>query len=368
MQTNHLPKIELITSSEQLINVVSELKLCLEISIDTEYDSFQRQYGFKLLLIQIWNGAKVYLIDPIKVRDLSSLWSIFEDKTICKVLYAGSEDIALLKQSGCETKNIYDVQIAATLSNTEARNLGDLMESETGIPVNKKQQTSDWSIRPLTSDQIKYAANDVIHLLTIKSRLDLQVQERGLVHALEEENNALELITQREHIPKIKPIFYHTHSKSFCDALLALLELRDRIAREMNLAPVRVVDTRYLEEALNKRDRFVGEKEFIGFNPRIRNSTAIQLQFLKIINEYDPTDITRYPRERSMRGPSISKSEKDEITRIQFEPVHQDLIEKYGERTAEYLLRGLKKIIVYENNDVREMRNYQREILAKMVR
>jgi ribonuclease D len=100
--------IELISTAAELQNTIEELKTCSEISIDTEYDSFQRQYGFKLLLIQIWNGKKIYLIDPIKVHDLTPLWRILEEESICKVLYAGSEDIALLKQSGCATKNIYD--------------------------------------------------------------------------------------------------------------------------------------------------------------------------------------------------------------------------------------------------------------------
>lgn len=358
--------IELITSNEELILAVEQLKHCSQIAIDTEYDSFQRHYGFTLLLIQIWDGKKIYLIDPLRIKDLSPLWTIIGDQEICKVLYSGSEDIALLKQSGSEIKNIYDVQIAATLCNTAERNLGELMESETGIPLNKKQQTSDWSIRPLTDEQVEYAANDVLHLLTIKEKLNQLVDQRGLTDVLLEENAALEKITPREHVPRLKPIYYNTHTKSFCETFLALLEWRDRIARSMNLSPVRVVDTRHIEDALNNKTRFLSDREFAGFNPKIKNSPALQAEFIKILQQYDPTDPTRFPRERTMRNPSMSKMEKEEMMRTKYEPVQQELLNKYGERTTEYLLRGLKKVLVSENSEEQEIREYQRRLIDRM--
>lgn len=141
------------------------------LSIDTEYDSFQRQYGFKLLLLQVYDGETTYLVDPLSIRDTGKLWRVFEQENICKILYAASEDIALMKQWGCKIKNVFDVQIAATLCNHEARNLRDLIEQECAVVLDKKEQKSDWSIRPLTAEQIEYAINDVIHLPYLKNKL-----------------------------------------------------------------------------------------------------------------------------------------------------------------------------------------------------
>ncbi|MFM7726043.1 MAG: hypothetical protein ACKO7B_05045, partial [Flavobacteriales bacterium] len=66
------------------------------LTIDTEYDSFKRSYGFKALLIQVFDGQHIYIIDPLSKIDLKPLWTVFENENIQKMLYSGSEDIALL--------------------------------------------------------------------------------------------------------------------------------------------------------------------------------------------------------------------------------------------------------------------------------
>ena len=360
----------MISTSDQLLSMVQNLRSVTEIAFDTEYDSFKREYGFKLLLMQIFDGERIYIIDPLAVQDLTPLWRVLENPSIVKTVYSGSEDIALMKQLGCQMRNIFDVQIAATLCNHPALNLGDLIASITGEPADKRQQKSDWRVRPLTKDQITYAANDVIHLIQLKKNLSISVDERLLGEVLAEENRTMELIPTREHIPELKGQHYKYRSQSFCVALLKMIMLRDTIARELNLPPVRVVDTRYLEEALEDKQEFLSSKEFRSFHPRIRNNDNWQEKFLNIIALYDPNDTTRARREnvpdRFPRRFLYSKEEQAEIIMNKYDPVKVEMIDIYGERAAEFLLRGLKKDLISPEDPKRNIREYQKALLHRI--
>jgi ribonuclease D len=362
--------LKIINTPSQLLQLCTRLSTLKEFAFDTEYDSFKREYGFKLLLMQIFDGENVHIVDPFPLPDLKPLWEVMENSSICKILYSGSEDVALLKRLGCEVKNIFDVQIAAILCNSEARNLGSLIEANMGIAVDKSQQTSDWRSRPLKAKQVQYAANDVLYLIDLKHKFSDQVAQRGLLNVLDVENSALEDIPEREHVPKLKPIHYRTYAQAYCDALLAMILLRDQIAQQINLPPVHVVDTAFLEEALTLRDEFLASKQFKSFHPKIRNSETLKAQFLEIIESYDPTDLSKRPRERTYHSvnwqPPYSDEEKIQIISEKYEPVKNEMVARYGELASEFLLRGLKKELTSRDGRPKKLWPYQEELLERM--
>ena len=93
--------IKLIDTETKLKELVEKLKTKTAFGFDTEFDRFCREYGFKLFLLQIFDGETCYLVDPLALKDLTTLWTVFEDPAICKVVYSSSEDIQLLKLNGC---------------------------------------------------------------------------------------------------------------------------------------------------------------------------------------------------------------------------------------------------------------------------
>lgn len=351
-----------IQSNDDLVSAALAIGRSPIISLDTEYDSFKRQYGFNMLLIQVFDLTTVYIIDPLTVTDYKALWQVFENSKIEKVLYSGSEDIALLKQHGCQIRNVFDVQVAATLSNHPARNLGDLLLAETGKTIDKSEQTSDWSVRPLSPAKIEYAANDVIFLPAIRNKLKEEISHRKLEHILQQENEALENILERKHIPKLKPSYFREFSKSYCDTLLELLNYRDQIGKEHNIPPNRVVDTRFLEEAMNNRDEFLKNGEFKSFHPKVRHSRQHKDKFISVLNTYDPLSTELYPRQKSGNRRIISKDERLKILETYYEPVKLSYINQYGERAAEFLLRGMKRRLTSGETNTEDLLPYQIEI------
>jgi len=336
------------------------------LTIDSEYDSFKRSYGFKALLIQVYDGETVFIIDPLSGIDLRPLWEVFENEEIQKMLYSGSEDIALLKAMGCSIRNVFDVQIAATLCNHPARNLGGLIETETGIALDKSQQQSDWSKRPLTEAQLNYAANDVVFLPQIADKLTHQVAERGLIHVLQTENKALESIEERSHIPKLKPYHFRLHSDAFCESLLQLLQWRDRAAKKFDVPPVHIVDLIPLEKALQFKSDFLRSGEFHGFHHKVKKNADLREEVEDIIRAYDPNNLER-KRERKPRPLMYSKEETEQIVQSKCVPFKQQAVDRYGELTGEYLIRGLKKLITTPEPDLSELKPYQRELYHCML-
>jgi ribonuclease D len=355
-----------IDSPKAFYALISQLQLCGQITIDTEYDSFKRSYGFKALLIQVFDGKSVYIIDPLSKIDLKPLWSVFENENIQKMLYSGSEDIALLKAMGCNIRNVFDVQIAATLCNHSARNLGGLIEAETGVALDKSQQQSDWSKRPLSEAQLSYAANDVVFLPQIADKLTAMVAERGLLHVLQVENNALESIEERSHIPKLKPYHFRMHSDAFCESLLQLLQWRDRTAKAFDLPPVHIVDLVPLENALQHKTEFLKNGEFAGFHYKVKKDVKLREEVESIIETFDPTNLER-KRERKLQRPFYSKEQVESIVTTYCIPFRQLTVNRYGELTAEYLLRGLKKLVTTPEPDLSELKPYQLALYEAML-
>lgn len=359
-------KVIWVNTADQVKDMIACLSDAPCLTIDTEYDSFKRSYGFKALLIQVFDGKTVYIIDPLSGISLQPLWSVFEDENIQKMLYSGSEDIALLKAMGCSIRNVFDVQIAATLSNHPARNLGGLIEAETGEALDKSQQQSDWSKRPLSDAQLSYAANDVVFLPGIADKLTHLVAERGLLHVLQTENKSLEAIEERSHVPKLKPYHFRLHSDAFCESLLQLLQWRDRTAKAFDVPPVHIVDLIPLEKALQFKSEFLRSGEFHGFHHKVKKNTELREEVEEIIRAYDPNNLER-KRERKPRPLSYTKEETDHIVQTKCAPFKQLAIERYGELTGEYLVRGLKKLVTTPEPDLSELKPYQLELFNCML-
>ena len=152
------------------------------LAIDTEYDSF-RYFRDKLCLIQVKAKKKTYLFDPLEGPEPSMLEECFSDPAILKIMHAGDNDIRILKRDyGFEFRNIFDTHRAASLLGCQRLALSTLIGQYLGIAFDKKKklQRSRWDIRPLTEEQLQYAAADTEHLFALYRTLNKELRERGL--------------------------------------------------------------------------------------------------------------------------------------------------------------------------------------------
>ena len=128
-----------------------------------------------LCLIQISSGksdAHIIQLDR-KNYNAPNLIKILNDKNIKKIFHYGRADLAHIKYYlKTDTNNVLDTKIASKLarSYSDHHSLKTLIKEFINIDVSKQYQSSDFG-GELTASQLKYCANDVLHLHKIHEEL-----------------------------------------------------------------------------------------------------------------------------------------------------------------------------------------------------
>ena len=118
------------------------------------------------------------------------------DPARTKVFHDGEYDILILKrQFGFGFANLFDTRIAAAALGMEAPGLAAVVSARYGIELDKSQQRSDWSRRPLSKEQIAYARLDTHYLVPLMHALLKAVPRRA----------ALILVGDVDQLPSVGP-------------------------------------------------------------------------------------------------------------------------------------------------------------------
>lgn len=171
--------------------------------LDTEFmrtDTFLPQ----LALVQIELDGRIALIDPTAEVDPAPLAALLADRARICVMHSASEDLEALGTWSCTIARLFDTQIAAAFAGLGAglgyqKLVGELL----GFDLPKAETRSDWLRRPLSAQQLEYAAQDVLHLPVLHAELAARVERRGYSAWLAEDcARLLERARQREPDPE----------------------------------------------------------------------------------------------------------------------------------------------------------------------
>lgn len=167
-----------IDTQEQLIEFCSSIKNAPWLAIDTEFQR-EKTYRSILALIQIATPDTVAIIDPIAC-DINPLLDILYDKNILKIFHAARQDQEIFYDlRGEPLAPVFDTQIAAPiLGYPEQAGYARLVNDVLGVPLTKAHSRTDWLRRPLSEEQITYAADDVIYLAKLYPLLENQLKEK----------------------------------------------------------------------------------------------------------------------------------------------------------------------------------------------
>ncbi len=166
-----------VDTQKGLDELVIELCNVTEIALDTEFHR-ERTYYAKLALVQIGWKDKVALIDPFPL-DLNSLEAVFS-RPITVILHAGTQDLEILSRAvGILPQSIFDTQLAAGFVGFSNPSLALLSERLLGISLPKGDRLTDWTKRPLTESQLRYASSDVVHLVALKAEIERRLSAMG---------------------------------------------------------------------------------------------------------------------------------------------------------------------------------------------
>jgi len=148
------------------------------VALDTESNSFHA-YRERVCLIQISIPGADFIVDPIAV-DVGPLGAVLGGEREL-VLHGADYDVRCLRREyGWDLGRIFDTMVAARRLGSKELGLAALVQANFGVRLTKEHQRADWARRPLTREQLRYAAMDTHFLLPLHASLSGSLRERGL--------------------------------------------------------------------------------------------------------------------------------------------------------------------------------------------
>ena len=225
------------------------------IGIDTEFN-WRKTYFPELSLLQISTESKILLIDFLKFKKLKFLKEILENKDKLIIMHSSRSDATVLNTNlKIQLKNTFDIQIAEKLiSQGDIKNYGLIVLDYFGFKLAKSETNSNWLKRPLTKNQLEYAAEDVNYLIPIyKKQLKKLKKINRKKETLKISQKEVELGNQELHVSRLKKL------KKASKEEKAIFLWREKQASLKNLPPSFIFENRSLKEitkaALNKKDQ-----------------------------------------------------------------------------------------------------------------
>ena len=191
------------------------------IGFDTEFVG-EKYYIPVLGLVQVVAEEDIYLIDSLRIKDLSKFLSIISDPAILKITHAGDNDYRLLYTLfGTVPSNTFDTQIAAGfVGYNYPAGFGKIVERELRITLAKSHTVADWEARPIDPKALTYAIEDVKYLPALHDKLTQKLRKHQRETWAREENRKWE----SESFYVVDP-----HKELFSNDLVHQIDFREKV-------------------------------------------------------------------------------------------------------------------------------------------
>lgn len=152
-----------IAGASDVPAILDDLLASEFVAIDTEFHP-ERRYLPQLYLVQLATARGAWLLDPLEPEPLLAIGPALLQRTW--LVHSGMFDLRLLERAlGGVSSTVIDVQVAAGLVSVDyPAPLGGVLARYLNVNVAKGETLSDWSRRPLSREQLAYAAEDVLLL------------------------------------------------------------------------------------------------------------------------------------------------------------------------------------------------------------
>ena len=183
---------ELIDDDSSLKNHCEQWQRCDWLAVDTEFERESTYYP-ELCLIQVAGEGRVGLIDAMAITDLGPLYKLLNDPSITKVFHSARQDFEIFYHlQGKLPAPLFDTQIAAALrGHDDQTGYATLVRDVLDVDLAKSQTRTNWKRRPLSPEQLRYAAEDVIYLGQLYQLLLEKLMESGQLQQFQQQCQAL---------------------------------------------------------------------------------------------------------------------------------------------------------------------------------
>jgi ribonuclease D len=185
--------MELITTTDELAKTCERLARHPFVTIDTEFLRETTYYPL-LCVAQLASNDEAVVIDALAPgMDLAPFFDLMTNEHVLKVFHAARQDIEIVwHRVQAIPRPIFDTQVAAmVLGHGDSISYDQLVQRITGDTLDKSHRFTDWTRRPLSPAQIKYAVSDVTHLRDVYISLLADLGRRGRTEWMDDEMEIL---------------------------------------------------------------------------------------------------------------------------------------------------------------------------------
>ncbi|WP_118806204.1 ribonuclease D [Haemophilus haemolyticus] len=280
------PHFTVVTDNTSLLEICNLAQMKSTVALDTEFMRVSTYFP-KLGLIQLYDGERVSLIDPLAITDFSPFVALLSNPKVLKILHSCSEDLLVFLQEFDQLpRPMIDTQIMARfLGLGTSAGLAKLAQQYLNIEIDKGATRTNWIKRPLSDIQLQYAAGDVWYLLPLYHILEKELAKTPWEQAVRDD---CELVLAKTH--KLQE---RDSEKAYLDIpnawklnplelsrLRILAQWRQNVAIERDLALSYIVKSDNLWKVAKNNPRNTSEMLEMGLTEnevRVRGKKILQL-------------------------------------------------------------------------------------------
>ena len=355
-----------ITTTGELEAAITILCGFNAVAVDTEFIRESTYYP-QLCLVQLAAGEHYFAVDPLSENiKLTSLLEMLNNTNIIKVFHAGRQDIEIFVHlTGTVPIPIFDTQIAAMVVG-----LGDqvgydkLVQHYLNIEIDKSSRFTDWSARPLSERQIKYALNDVTHLIKIYHIMYQELTDNKRLSWLDDEISSLAQISLYNPNPDDawKKLKVRSYKPDFLNRLKYLASWREKRAISKNIPKNRIIRDETLIDLAGTNPKNATRFENIRGFPGGSNGKLVP-EILQTLSEAEKTPRENWPKVKSDFRREKAPAAMLELLRVLLKHVTEN------ENIAPKLLASSDDLdaIARDNNaDIKALRGWRRELFGNI--
>lgn len=179
---------DLVRTAAELNAACAEARADGILSLDTEF-VWTRTYRPQLGIVQIGARNSCWALDCMTAMDVTALKDLIEDPSTVKILHDARQDLTHLRHwPGAAPKNVFDTQLAAAFAGFPSGiGLQKLLLEACDVGLPKTETCTDWTQRPLSEAQVRYALDDVRYLPALRDELLGRAERFGTRAWLEED-------------------------------------------------------------------------------------------------------------------------------------------------------------------------------------
>jgi ribonuclease D len=182
-----------ITTTSELAAACARMAAQPFVTVDTEFLRETTYYPL-LCVAQMASADEAWVIDALAPGiDLKPFYGLMANEKVMKVFHAARQDIEIVWHAAKLIPHpIFDTQVAAmVLGYGDSISYDQLVARITGDALDKSHRFTDWTHRPLSDAQLRYAVSDVTHLRDVYQALVADLERRGRAHWVEDEMRVL---------------------------------------------------------------------------------------------------------------------------------------------------------------------------------